>query len=111
MIKYFVDESEPHLECPNDITVELPPGQDEVFVKFDQPITDLDWFRNVRSIPSWGKRLEAVLKTGLHVVTFYARNSMTKKQTSCLLRIIVKGKYNNLFLKRFYKLILLSLMK
>ncbi|KAF7996236.1 hypothetical protein HCN44_001868 [Aphidius gifuensis] len=85
-----VEYEEPHLECPNDITVELPPGQDEVFVKFNQPITDLDWFRNVRSIPSWGKRLEAVLKTGLHVVTFYARNSMTKKQTSCLLRIIVK---------------------
>ncbi|XP_011298648.1 uncharacterized protein [Fopius arisanus] len=80
----------PRLECPEDVIAELSPGQNEVFVKFNQPSTDLDWFRNVKSKPSWGKRLEANLQLGLHIVTFFARHPVSKKQSSCTLRIIVK---------------------
>ncbi|KAK2588215.1 hypothetical protein KPH14_004250 [Odynerus spinipes] len=82
--------SKPRLECPKDVVAELPPGRDEAFVTFDQPSTDLDWFRYVRSKPSWGTRLEANLKIGVHEVTFFARHPVSKKQASCVLRIIVK---------------------
>lgn len=81
----------PRLECPKDVIAELPPGRDEAFVTFDQPATDLDWFRYVRSIPSWGTRLEANLSPGTHEITFFARHPVSKKQASCVLRIIVKG--------------------
>ncbi|XP_076386443.1 uncharacterized protein LOC100882272 isoform X2 [Megachile rotundata] len=83
--------SKPRLECPKDVIAELSPGRDEAFVTFDQPSTDLDWFRYVRSKPSWGTRLEANLTPGVHEITFYARHPVSKKQTSCVLRIIVKG--------------------
>ncbi|KAL6257191.1 hypothetical protein P5V15_012120 [Pogonomyrmex californicus] len=83
--------SKPRLECPKDVVAELPPGRDEAFVTFDQPATDLDWFRYVRSKPSWGTRLEANLEPGVHEITFYARHPVSKKQASCVLRIIVKG--------------------
>lgn len=82
--------SKPRLECPRDVVAELPPGKDEAFVTFDQPATDLDWFRYVRSKPSWGTRLEASLKPGVHEITFFARHPVSKKQASCALRIIVK---------------------
>lgn len=81
--------SKPRLDCPADVTAELSPGRDEAFVTFDQPSTDLDWFRYVRSKPTWGTRLEANLKLGVHEVTFYARHPVSKKQTSCTLRIMV----------------------
>ncbi|XP_032691380.1 uncharacterized protein LOC116854027 isoform X2 [Odontomachus brunneus] len=83
--------SKPRLECPKDVVAELPPGGDEAFVTFDQPATDLDWFRYVRSKPTWGTRLEANLKPGVHEITFFARHPVSKKQASCVLRIIVKG--------------------
>lgn len=83
--------SKPRLECPRDVVAELPPGRDEAFVTFDQPATDLDWFRYVRSKPSWGTRLEATLQPGVHEITFFARHPISKKQASCVLRIIVKG--------------------
>ncbi|XP_076249088.1 uncharacterized protein LOC143188625 isoform X2 [Calliopsis andreniformis] len=83
--------SKPRLECPKDVVAELPPARDEAFVTFDQPSTDLDWFRYVRSKPSWGTRLEANLTPGIHEVTFFARHPVSKKQASCVLRIIVKG--------------------
>ncbi|CAK9805335.1 MATN2 [Anthophora plagiata] len=83
--------SKPRLECPKDVIAELPPGRDEAFVTFDQPATDLDWFRYVRSKPSWGTRLEANLTPGVHEITFFARHPVSKKQASCVLRIIVKG--------------------
>lgn len=83
--------SKPRLECPEDVIAELPPGRDEAFVTFDQPSTDLDWFRYVRSKPSWGTRLEANLPSGIHEITFFARHPVSKKQASCVLRIIVKG--------------------
>ncbi|KZC05386.1 Matrilin-2 [Dufourea novaeangliae] len=83
--------SKPRLECPKDVIAELPPGRDEAFVTFDQPSTDLDWFRYVRSKPSWGTRLEANLAPGVHEITFFARHPVSKKQASCVLRIIVKG--------------------
>lgn len=83
--------SKPRLECPKDVIAELPPGRDEAFVTFDQPSTDLDWFRYVRSKPSWGTRLEANLTPGVHEITFFARHPVSKKQASCVLRIIVKG--------------------
>ncbi|XP_076181399.1 uncharacterized protein LOC143153765 [Ptiloglossa arizonensis] len=81
----------PRLECPKDVIAELPPSRDEAFVTFDQPSTDLDWFRYVRSKPSWGTRLEANLTPGVHEITFFARHPVSKKQASCVLRIIVKG--------------------
>ncbi|XP_017760225.1 PREDICTED: uncharacterized protein LOC108550842 isoform X1 [Eufriesea mexicana] len=83
--------SKPRLECPKDVVAELPPGRDEAFVTFDQPSTDLDWFRYVRSKPSWGTRLEANLTPGVHEIMFFARHPVSKKQASCVLRIIVKG--------------------
>ncbi|XP_025154721.1 uncharacterized protein LOC105183043 isoform X2 [Harpegnathos saltator] len=83
--------NKPRLECPKDVVAELPPAGDEAFVTFDQPATDLDWFRYVRSKPTWGTRLEASLKPGVHEITFFARHPVSKKQASCVLRIIVKG--------------------
>ncbi|KAK0091344.1 hypothetical protein PV326_003356 [Microctonus aethiopoides] len=80
----------PRIECPKDIITELSPGHDETFVKFEQPSTDLDWFRYVRSTPSWGMRLEAYLKSGLHTINFYATDPISKIQASCMVRIIVK---------------------
>ena len=77
------------MDCPPDVNAELSPGRDEAFVTFDQPSTDLDWFRYVRSKPTWGTRLEANLKLGVHEVTFYARHPVSKKQTTCDLRITV----------------------
>ncbi|XP_031778420.1 uncharacterized protein LOC100679483 isoform X1 [Nasonia vitripennis] len=82
--------SKPRLDCPKDVVAELPPGHDEAFVTYEQPSTDLDWFRYVRSKPSWGTRLEANLKLGSHEITFYARHPVSKKQTSCTLKIAVQ---------------------
>lgn len=93
MIDRCAEYSKPTLECPKDVVAEIPPDRDEAFVTFDQPSTDLDWFRYVRSKPSWGTRLEASLKPGLYLVTFFARHPVSKKQASCVLRIIVKGLY------------------
>lgn len=90
-ISFVAGYSKPRLECPKDVMAELPPGRDEAFVTFDQPSTDLDWFRYVRSKPSWGTRLEANLTPGVHEITFFARHPVSKKQASCVLRIIVKG--------------------
>ncbi|OXU22663.1 hypothetical protein TSAR_013283 [Trichomalopsis sarcophagae] len=84
--------SKPRLDCPKDVVAELPPGHDEAFVTYEQPSTDLDWFRYVRSKPSWGTRLEANLKLGSHEISFYARHPVSKKQTSCTLKIAVQGK-------------------
>lgn len=86
--------SKPRLDCPKDVIAEVPPGRDEAFVTFDQPSTDLDWFRYVRSKPSWGTRLEANLKSGVHEITFYARHPVSKKQTTCVLRITIKGSFS-----------------
>ncbi|XP_015120614.1 uncharacterized protein LOC107043579 [Diachasma alloeum] len=80
----------PRLECPKDVIAELSPGQNEAFVRFNQPSTDVDWFRYVKSKPSWGTRLEANLQLGLHIVTFIARHPVSKKQSTCTLRIVVK---------------------
>ncbi|KAJ8672863.1 hypothetical protein QAD02_004123 [Eretmocerus hayati] len=82
--------SKPRLDCPKDVVAELPPGRDEAFVTYEQPSTDLDWFRYVRSKPSWGTRLEANLKQGLHEITFYARHPVSKKQATCTLKITVQ---------------------
>lgn len=81
----------PRLDCPSDVVAELPPGRDEAFVTYEQPSTDLDWFRYVHSKPSWGTRLEANLKQGVHEITFYARHPISKKQASCTLKIVVEG--------------------
>ncbi|CAB0028972.1 unnamed protein product [Trichogramma brassicae] len=83
--------SKPRLDCPADVKAELPPGRDEAFVTYEQPSTDLDWFRYVHSKPSWGTRLEANLKLGRHEITFYARHPVSKKQTTCTLNITVQG--------------------
>ncbi|KAF3422764.1 hypothetical protein E2986_11990 [Frieseomelitta varia] len=90
VFNFVTGYSKPRLECPKDVIAELPPGRDEAFVTFDQPSTDLDWFRYVRSKPSWGTRLEANLTPGVHEITFFARHPVSKKQASCVLRIIVK---------------------
>ncbi|XP_023315293.1 uncharacterized protein LOC106648523 [Trichogramma pretiosum] len=82
--------SKPRLDCPADVKAELPPGRDEAFVTYEQPSTDLDWFRYVHSKPSWGTRLEANLKLGRHEITFYARHPVSKKQTTCTLNITVQ---------------------
>ncbi|XP_023247772.1 uncharacterized protein LOC106644374 [Copidosoma floridanum] len=82
--------SKPRLDCPKDVIAELPPGRDEAFVTYDQPSTDLDWFRYVRSKPSWGTRLEANLKRGTHEITFLARHPVSKKQATCTLKINVQ---------------------
>ncbi|XP_058792179.1 sushi, von Willebrand factor type A, EGF and pentraxin domain-containing protein 1, partial [Phymastichus coffea] len=80
----------PRLDCPKDVLAELPVGRDEAFVAYEQPSTDLDWFRYVRSRPSWGTRLEANLKLGLHEVSFYARHPVSGKLASCRLKISVQ---------------------
>ncbi|XP_048506859.1 uncharacterized protein LOC105685815 isoform X2 [Athalia rosae] len=82
--------SKPRLDCPQNIIAEVPPGQSEAFVTFAQPSTDLDWFRYVRSEPSWGTRLEANLLPGEHKVTFIAKHPVSKKQATCTLHISVK---------------------
>ncbi|XP_034935238.1 signal peptide, CUB and EGF-like domain-containing protein 2 isoform X2 [Chelonus insularis] len=85
-----IKSNEPRINCPKDIIAEVPPANNEAFVRFDQPSTDIDWFRYVRSNPSWGMRLEASLKPGYHVLTFFVKHSTSKIQSSCNLHITVK---------------------
>ncbi|XP_069686291.1 uncharacterized protein [Periplaneta americana] len=79
----------PKIECPENITMHIEPSQSTVFVAFAQPTTDVDWFRNVVSKPSWGKRLEADLPLGHWPVTFTARHPISRHTASCTLGITV----------------------
>ncbi|PNF18498.1 hypothetical protein B7P43_G09032 [Cryptotermes secundus] len=79
----------PKIECPGNISVEIEPGQVTAFVAFPQPATDVDWFRNVVSKPSWGKLLEADLRPGYWPVTFTAHHPVSRHTASCTLFITV----------------------
>ncbi|PSN38013.1 hypothetical protein C0J52_19289 [Blattella germanica] len=81
----------PKIECPHNISVEIEPGQATAFVAFPQPVTDVDWFRNVVSKPSWGKLLEADLPIGRWSVTFTARHPISRHTASCTLGIKISS--------------------
>lgn len=79
----------PKIECPHNISVEIEPTQPTAFVVFPQPTTDVDWFRNVVSEPSWGKLLEADLPPGYWLVTFTAYHPISRRTASCTIDITV----------------------
>ncbi|KAJ9573729.1 hypothetical protein L9F63_008892, partial [Diploptera punctata] len=81
---------QPFIQCPRDVKVDLPPHQNTVHVRIPQPKSNMDWWRYIDSIPSWGKQLEADLTPGKTEVTFWAHSPVGNSSASCTVIIYVK---------------------
>lgn len=83
----------PFIKCPADMNFIMPPDQNTVYVRLEQPKTNVDWHKNVDSHPAWGKQLQAELPIGETVVTFRARSPKGNLNDLCRVLITVKGEF------------------
>nr|CAD7446655.1 unnamed protein product [Timema bartmani] len=81
---------EPFIQCPRDIKVDLPPRQSYTHIRFQQPKSNMDWWRYIESIPTWGKQLEADLGPGRTDVKFIAHSPVSNITTTCTVIIYVR---------------------
>nr|CAD7456482.1 unnamed protein product [Timema tahoe] len=81
---------EPFIQCPRDIKVDLPPRQSYTHIRIQQPKSNMDWWRYIESIPTWGKQLEADLGPGRTDVKFIARSPVSNITTTCTVIIHVR---------------------
>lgn len=81
----------PYIKCPRDTTIVLPKNQKTVYVRLEQPKSNVDWSTHIEANPSWAKKLQAHLGSGVHTITFRAHspNSMSITET-CTTVITVK---------------------
>lgn len=43
--EYITDDFRPAIKCPQDTTIVLPPNEETVYVKLEQPQTNVNWMR------------------------------------------------------------------
>lgn len=84
----------PFIKCPQNTTILLPQGQKTVYIKLEQPKTNVDWRSQVDAYPQWAKRLEAHLTAGVHIVNFRARSLNNNLTDVCRSVFTVKGWYS-----------------
>lgn len=82
----------PYIKCPRDTTIVLPKNQKTVYVRMEQPKSNVDWTTHVEATPSWAKKLQAYLGAGVHTITFRAHSPNSKSITeACTTVITVKS--------------------
>lgn len=82
----------PYIKCPRDTTIVLPKNQKTVYVRFEQPKTNVDWTTHVEANPLWAKKLQAHLGAGVHTITFRAHSPNANGVTeTCKTVITVKS--------------------
>lgn len=64
----------PYIKCPRDTTIVLPKNKKTVYVKLEQPKSNVNWATHVDANPPWAKNLQAHLAEGVHTITFRARS-------------------------------------
>lgn len=64
----------PYIKCPRDTTLVLPPNKKTIYVKLEQPKSNVNWATHVDANPTWAKNLQAHLAAGVHTITFRARS-------------------------------------
>lgn len=64
----------PYIKCPRDTTLVLPPNKKTIYVKLEQPKSNVNWVTHVDASPLWAKNLQAHLAAGVHTITFRARS-------------------------------------
>lgn len=62
--------------------VDLGPNQNQAYVIIPQPQTNVDWWRQVTSEPTWAKGLETEVGPGKTRITFRARTSAPSNNTA-----------------------------
>lgn len=66
---------QPYIKCPRDTTIVLPNnGKKTVYVKLEQPKSNVAWASHVDANPAWAKNLQAHLAAGVHTIVFRARS-------------------------------------
>lgn len=82
----------PYIKCPRDTTIVLPTNQKTIYVRLEQPKSNVDWASHVDANPQWAKNLQAHLGAGVHTITFTARspNSLSVSE-ACVTVITVKS--------------------
>lgn len=82
----------PYIKCPRDTTIMLPKNQKTIYVRLEQPKSNVDWASHVDANPPWAKNLQARLGAGVHTITFTARspNSVSISE-ACVTVITVKS--------------------
>ncbi|KAI9557484.1 hypothetical protein GHT06_017312 [Daphnia sinensis] len=73
----------PRIECPKDMTIDLPTGKRSTEVLIPQPATNVDYVSHVEAEPSWAKKLRAELGPIRMVISFRARNPATEYTAIC----------------------------
>lgn len=82
----------PYIKCPRDTTIVLPKNQKTIYVRLEQPKSNVDWVRYVDAQPQWAKNLQAHLGAGVHTITFRARSpSVPSISEACVTVITVKS--------------------
>lgn len=82
----------PYIKCPRDTTIVLPKNQKTVYVRLEQPKSNVDWTTHVEANPSWAKKLQAHLGAGVHTITFRAHSPNSNSITeSCTTVITIKS--------------------
>lgn len=64
----------PSIICPRDTTIVLPKNKRTIYVKLEQPKSNVDWASHIDVSPAWAKNLQAHLGAGVHTITFRARS-------------------------------------
>lgn len=82
----------PYIKCPRDTTIVLPKNQKTVYIRMEQPKSNVDWTTLVEAHPAWAKKLQAHLGAGVHQITFRAHSPNSKGITeSCTTVITVRS--------------------
>lgn len=82
----------PYIKCPRDTTIILPKNQKTVYVKMEQPKSNVDFTTHVEANPPWAKNLQAHFGAGVHTITFRAHSPNSRSITeTCTTVITVKS--------------------
>lgn len=65
---------QPYIKCPRDTTIVLPRNKKTVYVKLEQPKSNVAWATHIDANPAWAKNLQAHLAAGVHTLVFRARS-------------------------------------
>lgn len=82
----------PYIMCPRDTTIILPKNQKTIYVRLEQPKSNVDFSTHVDVKPTWAKNLQAHLGAGIHTITFTAHspNALSISE-ACVTVITVKS--------------------
>lgn len=86
----------PYIKCPRDTTIVLPKNQKTVYVRLEQPKSNVDWATHVEANPAWAKKLQIHLGAGVHKITFRAHSPNALSITEmCTTVITIKSEISS----------------